>query len=167
MGNCLDYGDIPEIPLGHALASEVKTVLSKYIDIPGIDAEEWGERERFAATQYTDYVKLRDMYLAFVVLIPNAMLENAYLDLPNWYAQMLRRELRPESFDLDDLEGELESFFSSKVNKNASPEYLQRNSAEPRALNRVMPDPIVVVVDLNGQPVRALLDSGSLSDFVS
>lgn len=112
MGNCLDYGDIPEIPLGHALASEVKTVLSKYIDIPGIDAEEWGERERFAATQYTDYVKLRDMYLAFVVLIPNAMLENAYLDLPNWYAQMLRRELRPESFDLDDLEGELESFFS-------------------------------------------------------
>ena len=100
-----------EIRLGYALASEVKTVLSKYIEIPEVDADEWRERERFATTQHADYVELQDTYLAFEVLIPNAILDNAYLDLPNWYAQVLRRELQPEPFGLEDLEGKLASFF--------------------------------------------------------
>ncbi|EPS92735.1 hypothetical protein FOMPIDRAFT_64644, partial [Fomitopsis schrenkii] len=132
--------------------------------------------------QRDGYVELQDLYLAFEVLLPNALLENAYLDLPNWYAQVLRRELRTDPFGFEDLEGELETFFQERpnmhagaaiqcnavrVSKNDSPEYLQRNAAEPKALNRVMPDPAVVVVQVNGHPLRALLDSGSLSDFVS
>jgi len=32
---------------------------------------------------------------------------------------------------------------------------------------RLIPEPIVVVVNINGHPARALLDSGSLSDFMS
>ncbi|EPS96504.1 hypothetical protein FOMPIDRAFT_1105202, partial [Fomitopsis schrenkii] len=136
---------------------------------------------RFIAMQRDGYVELQDLYLAFEVLLPNALLENAYLDLPNWYAQVLRRELRTDPFGFEDLEGELETFFQERpvrtepaiqcnavrVSKNDSPEYLQRNAAEPKALNRVMPDPAVVVVQVNGHSLRALLDSGSLSDFVS
>ena len=193
LGGNLDFGDIPEIPLGDALASEVQYILSVHVEVPNCDAKDWLQSERFRATQRVGYVEVQDLYLAFEVLIPNALLENAYLDLPNWYAQVLRRELRPAPFHFDDLEGELELFFHQrpvdvegaarrsldqyappmlqchavKADKNASPEYLQRNSSQPRALNRVMPEPVVVAINLNGNPVRALLDSGSLSDFVS
>ena len=44
---------------------------------------------------------------------------------------------------------------------------LQRNASIPKDFTRVVPKPIVVVVWINGQPVHALLDSGSLGDFVS
>ncbi|OSC97059.1 hypothetical protein PYCCODRAFT_1332258, partial [Trametes coccinea BRFM310] len=44
---------------------------------------------------------------------------------------------------------------------------LQRNAAAPRDVKRLIPEPIVVVVNINGHPARALLDSGSLSDFMS
>ncbi|KAI0360062.1 hypothetical protein OH77DRAFT_1446932, partial [Trametes cingulata] len=44
---------------------------------------------------------------------------------------------------------------------------MQRNAATTRDFQRVVPEPIVVVVHINGQPARALLDSGSLADFMS
>jgi hypothetical protein len=44
---------------------------------------------------------------------------------------------------------------------------LQRNVAIPKDFTQVIPKPIVVVVQINGQSVCALLDSGSLGDFVS
>ena len=44
---------------------------------------------------------------------------------------------------------------------------IQRNAASPRDIQRLIPEPIVLVVLINGKPARALLDSGSLSDFVS
>ena len=44
---------------------------------------------------------------------------------------------------------------------------LQRNAASTRDFKRMVPEPIVVVVQLDGRPVRALLDSGSLADFIS
>ena len=44
---------------------------------------------------------------------------------------------------------------------------LQRNAAIPKDFTRTVPKPVVVVVHLNGHPARALLDSGSLGDFVS
>ncbi|KAI9070208.1 hypothetical protein FKP32DRAFT_1541229, partial [Trametes sanguinea] len=44
---------------------------------------------------------------------------------------------------------------------------LQRNAAAPRDFKRLIPEPIVIVVKVNGLPARALLDSGSLSDFIS
>ena len=43
---------------------------------------------------------------------------------------------------------------------------VQRNAAAVR-LNRAVPKPVVIVAKLNGQPLRALIDSGSLGDFVS
>jgi hypothetical protein len=44
---------------------------------------------------------------------------------------------------------------------------LERNSAKTRDLERLVPKPAVVVVNINGKPVRALVDSGSLADFIS
>ena len=44
---------------------------------------------------------------------------------------------------------------------------LQRNAAHVKGNQRVLPKPIVVKVNVNGHPARALLDSGSLGDFMS
>lgn len=44
---------------------------------------------------------------------------------------------------------------------------VQRNAAVTKDATRVVPKPIVVVTKVNGHPARALLDSGSLGDFMS
>ncbi|KAH9925957.1 uncharacterized protein B0H18DRAFT_876731, partial [Fomitopsis serialis] len=191
MGNELDYEDFPTCTLGHALASETKIALARAIPTPAVDDEEWPKRARFEVVQRYGYVVIHDLYLAFELLVPNNVLENPHLDLSNWYAQVLRRELRLPSFDLDELEGELTALFKLEtrsrqcdtcwllrshpevqcfavgVSKNDSAEYLQRNASETKAMNRLMPEPAVVVVNIDGNPVRALIDSGSMSDFVS
>ncbi|KAJ3556748.1 hypothetical protein NP233_g11909 [Leucocoprinus birnbaumii] len=44
---------------------------------------------------------------------------------------------------------------------------IQRNSTIPRDISRVIPRPIVVVVKIKGHPCRALIDTGSMGDFIS
>ncbi|KAF7371586.1 Transcription factor [Mycena venus] len=44
---------------------------------------------------------------------------------------------------------------------------LERNASRVKDYKRLVPKPVIVVVHLNGHPVRALIDSGSLADFVS
>jgi len=44
---------------------------------------------------------------------------------------------------------------------------IQRNAAVTRDFKCTIPKPIVVVVHVNGQPAHALIDMGSLADFVS
>ncbi|KAG2064351.1 hypothetical protein BDR04DRAFT_1180195 [Suillus decipiens] len=44
---------------------------------------------------------------------------------------------------------------------------LQWGSATTRDFKQVIPKPVVVVMDINGWPASALIDSGSLSDFMS
>ncbi|CAA7262758.1 unnamed protein product [Cyclocybe aegerita] len=43
----------------------------------------------------------------------------------------------------------------------------QQNAAMVKDPSRVVPNPITVVVHVNGKPARALIDSGSLCDFMS
>jgi hypothetical protein len=44
---------------------------------------------------------------------------------------------------------------------------LRRTASMPKTPNRIVAKPIVVVVYVNKQPVRALIDSGSLGDLIS
>ena len=44
---------------------------------------------------------------------------------------------------------------------------LQRNAAVTRDFTRTIPRPVVVTVHVDGQPARALIDTGSLADFMS
>ena len=53
-----------------------------------------------------------------------------------------------------------------QVDRNRYPS-LQRNSAQVKGNHRILPKPVVVKIEINGHPVRALLDSGSLGDFIS
>ena len=53
-----------------------------------------------------------------------------------------------------------------QVDKNKY-QALQQNAAQIKGNQRLLPKPIVVKVTVNGHPARALLDSGSLGDFIS
>jgi hypothetical protein len=44
---------------------------------------------------------------------------------------------------------------------------MQRNAAETKDFTRKVPKPIVIMVQIEGQPTWALIDSGSLGDFMS
>ena len=44
---------------------------------------------------------------------------------------------------------------------------LQRNAAQVRGNQRILPKPIMVKVTVNGHSARVLLNSGSLGDFMS
>ena len=44
---------------------------------------------------------------------------------------------------------------------------IQRNSAKVKDKERLLPKPVVIKVSINGEPACALIDSGSMGDFVS
>jgi hypothetical protein len=44
---------------------------------------------------------------------------------------------------------------------------VERNSARVKDLNHTILKPLIVVIQINGQPAHALIDSGSLADFMS
>ena len=50
---------------------------------------------------------------------------------------------------------------------NGSYSVLERNAAITKDVTRTIPKPVIVVVHTNGQPARALVDTGSLADFMS
>lgn len=53
-----------------------------------------------------------------------------------------------------------------QVDRNKYPA-LQRNAAQVKGNQRILPKPIIIKVMVNDHPARALLDSGSLGDFMS
>ena len=51
-----------------------------------------------------------------------------------------------------------------------SPDWIpavERNAMKTKDFTRTLPKPIVVTVLINNKPVRALIDTGSMADFVS
>jgi len=73
--------------------------------------------------------------------------------------------------DLEQLELNIVSTSKGKGKEYNSPQNhpttLERNAAKPKDFNRKIPKSIVVEILINGQPLRALIDSGSLADFIS
>ena len=53
-----------------------------------------------------------------------------------------------------------------QVDHNKYPS-IQRNAAKIRDKERLLPKPVVIKVAINGEPARALIDSGSMGDFMS
>lgn len=44
---------------------------------------------------------------------------------------------------------------------------IKQNSSKPKDITRKLPEPIIIEATVNGHKVRALIDSGSLGDFIS
>ena len=114
-----------------------------------------------------------------------SLVQSKEFNLPKWYAERcafnsespnpwevaeqwsVDREDRPKDGGfLAYVEGTTVELNGVQVDRNKYP-FLQRNSAQVKGNIRILPKPIVVKVAINGHPARALLDSGSLGDFLS
>ncbi|EIW64856.1 uncharacterized protein TRAVEDRAFT_108852, partial [Trametes versicolor FP-101664 SS1] len=167
--------------IGDAFGIHAAAVLNREIPWPGSShlSEDVEGVARFTAFRYGDVVLLEDAYLSMDCQISLSFLRNALFDLPGWYSALARRYCAPEGVSdslalglalLDPGAGAcdaepLEGVSCCVADLTVRP--LQRNAAETKDFRRVVPDPIVVTVHVNGQPARALLDSGSLADFMS
>ncbi|OCH93667.1 hypothetical protein OBBRIDRAFT_749080, partial [Obba rivulosa] len=125
---------------------------------------------RFVLLERTpNNVAILDRYLMFWLTIPVRLLTKSTFDLGGWWYRHASRVISENEETADDL---LLSIGLNAVSVSKSKDFeglpaLQRNASSPRDFKRLIPKPVVVVVDINGHPARALLDSGSLSDFMS
>ncbi len=131
----------------------------------------------------TPVVVIHNTYLFIWSEIPLDLLMRPAFDLANCYASAIRQDFTDLPFDLDDLEGELAQLWEEQACTTDHCEYLELNTAQvvthqpisaiqhnassPRDFKRLIPSPVVVVVHINGSAAQALLDSGSLADFMS
>ncbi|TFY61096.1 hypothetical protein EVJ58_g4727, partial [Rhodofomes roseus] len=177
----------PSNSMGDALVIKVEELLNEYILWPNLGTDESAHcQPRFECLSGEECVEIYDTYLWIVSTIPTRSLENGWFDVVHFYAKMAYRRVLGPVFGLDDLEGELIGLFrdsvpivelnsievnSNRVDRNASGPSalpaLQRNAAVPRDFQRLIPEPAIVVIQINGQPARTLLDSGSMADFLS
>jgi hypothetical protein len=120
-------------------------------------------------------------------MAPLSFFRNQHLHIFRWYwlaevRQLVEREhdnpnsVRPqlwsspkELFDLYDDNAVMDYHLEVGSIKLQEPSttHLQRNAASTRDFTRLVLKPLVVVVKINGHAARALLDSGSLGDFIS
>ncbi|PCH33982.1 hypothetical protein WOLCODRAFT_15019 [Wolfiporia cocos MD-104 SS10] len=161
-------------PLGDTLEWGVSMILNNGISTPltGHTLRE----PRFSAMRWEDVVIVEDHYLDLVVVLPTLGLTNPMLDLVNAYAKAVRHHFRESGDMYNSLEGALESLFYQNSVEQAG-EFLELNYAKPtgethdsflavqcnagtpKDFKPLIPEPIVVVVHINGHPARALLDS--------
>ncbi|KAI0077429.1 hypothetical protein K474DRAFT_1595981, partial [Panus rudis PR-1116 ss-1] len=183
------------VRMGDAQVEALEHLLNEAMPMPG--GFGGLETSRFICHREGEHeVAINDTYLSFLTVLPVSVLSNPRYDLINAYSLVACRTFLDNGnlpFDLNELEGELALLFpdeyamtcaeeilssgnfSLELNANRIPEAtdpepiaaLQRNAAAPQDLKRLIPEPVVVVVYINGHPARALLDSGSLADFMS
>ncbi|KAI0731440.1 hypothetical protein C8Q76DRAFT_793505 [Earliella scabrosa] len=165
---------------GDVLAEGAAAILEVGCPYPdGFESDE----ARFRTVQCSRNVFVTDTYLGLDGLCPNELLAREQFNLVDWHARHARAAIMGPPFVFDDLEGELVCLLDGPKLSNAPDVFLelnavggggalplaalQRNALSPRYFRRLIPEPVVVVVEINGHPARTLLDSGSLSDFMS
>ncbi|THV01926.1 hypothetical protein K435DRAFT_654428, partial [Dendrothele bispora CBS 962.96] len=117
------------------------------------------------------------------VLVNKDTLRNCFLETDRWWQRQLERALfktdwsewprldyeigvgiknkRPDTSDQAGL------WLGTAIIESPAYASLQRNAGVTKDLSRSVPKPVVVVINIIGKPVRALLDTGSLGDFMS
>jgi len=136
-------------------------------------------REEIAAYEILDTVSPTH------VLLPIYKTENPRFDVARWYRRRVGRFWtqifeHPDDVDIGEslyrlfnvADGSrqgtadvVELYHTRVVQSRFST--IQRNVAMTRDFKQTIPKPIVVVAHVNGQPARALIDTGSLADFIS
>ncbi|EMD34534.1 hypothetical protein CERSUDRAFT_125630 [Gelatoporia subvermispora B] len=181
----MDYCYLGDTPgrMGDAAALAAEKALNREEPAPVGWVSAGGSLQRFVCRSGDLAICIWDSYLCLYSEVPSHLLEEPRFDLPNYYARMAWRRFGPGPWLLEDLDGELDALFGSCIEIRlcegielsairvaaAVETYpaLQRNAATPRDFKRSVPEPVVVVVQINGEPARTLLDSGSLADFMS
>ncbi|KAI0071436.1 hypothetical protein K474DRAFT_1606939 [Panus rudis PR-1116 ss-1] len=158
--------------LGDAIVKGTTWILNESLPIPASDLR--GPRPvlspRFACKRVEHVLLVHDSYLSLYVTIPLHHLENPAFDLVNFYATHARRAFQLARHPCDYGEWDDSDAFLTAMAATVPPDTipaLQRNAGSTRDFRRLIPEPIVIVVQVNDHPARALLDSGSFADFMS
>jgi hypothetical protein len=108
---------------------------------------------------------IRHLTRTRVYHVPRSCLEDPGFNIITWYRQLLDDYEGLDTHPKESTTSNIE-LRAIQVDKNKYPA-LQRNAAQVKGNQRLLPKPIVVKVLVDGHPARALLDSGSLGDFMS
>ncbi|OCH84957.1 hypothetical protein OBBRIDRAFT_696850, partial [Obba rivulosa] len=172
---------VPHSPLGDPLLFEVAVILEQ--EVPG--PEGWNPPvdggARFVCVRSHPNIRAEDLYLGVSLDVPISLLNRHRFDLPNYYARHVRKLVRCSVNAECILEGRLDLPFEDaafrdefivELHSVGAPTQdslltLQHTAASPHDFKRRVPEPVIVVVKVNGQPAHTLLDTGSLSDFMS
>jgi len=129
------------------------------------------------------YYKVYDKGLNFRAWVTPRQLQNERWDAGRWYQCNLANTINVIRQQLSFVNGDaylgLERLFPEENSLSPRIELngvqvpmgtypaLERNSTTMRDFKRAIPEPVVVIVHVEGRPARALIDTGSLADFMS
>ncbi|KAG8734303.1 hypothetical protein FRC10_011771 [Ceratobasidium sp. 414] len=85
-------------------------------------------------------------------------------EFPEW-SESDEETLKPETADINVQLNALR--IGEKKRGETSTRTVERNASRPKDITRKLPKPLVVEASIDGQKVRALIDTGSLGDFIS
>ena len=169
-------GWVPGYEMGDAFSLGAQYILNKGLPCAQTSPEGLGEVLRFTCMSSFESIVITDQHLQFELYVPKHLLENTKYDLVNAYAKEVHRCTKENPFDILDLEDELSDLFgvtkvltgpNVELNAAEGRQVLQRNASVTKDFKHVIPEAVVVIVNIDGHPARALLDSGSLADFMS
>ena len=118
-----------------------------------------------------DMYQIWDFSTRVIANVPYERLKLSEFNIVGWYTNYLEHldEVELNSIELLQDEGTHQDVECNKTAPSSNSYYpaLERNAAITKDVAQTIPKPVVVVVHVNEQPARALVDTGSLADFMS
>jgi len=153
--------------MGYVMEEAIEHKLTEYcLTEGGQDNNNWFSCERSEGDIYLIW----DFSTQITMYISHEQLKSGDFNIVEWYMERLEGPGRIELSYMD-LPQDETTHLDVECNKTtpSSSGYsaLERNAAVTKDVTRTIPKPIVVVVHANEQPARALVDTGSLADFMS
>jgi len=144
------------------------------------------EDTRFTCScrEETAEYEINDVMTHTRILLPIYKTENPHFNVARWYNRRVQRfnvgpfdeTVEPGVSDdicrlFDPVEDEISvntlDLYLARPTQSSRFSAIWRNAVVTRDFKRTIPKPIVIVIHVNGQPACALIDTGSLADFVS
>ncbi|KAJ7674411.1 hypothetical protein B0H17DRAFT_852020, partial [Mycena rosella] len=160
--------------LGDVLGSTVAALLDFFQPYPGDEQVPWSDDRRDAVrfcvlSPGGDALAIEDAFFDEVTVLPLNYIWQPLFHLIEWFARQHAMSLgfdrlfdRPEPA----VEGEFVLHCGVAQIPTDGVKGFSRTVSMPRVTNRVVARPLVIVVRINGEPIRALVDSGSLGDLI-
>ena len=193
----LQIADLPAEVLVVGLAEVLTSCQPFPVDGLAVDPTYMQTKSRFIFTKYCpEIIEIYDRVQGFKTHISLDVLRNETFRPGLWFAErcvynqnlpqpwkgaqswmearpgtcttmwMFEPEEETETFACEMTDAEVLELGGVQVDRNKYPS-LQQNSANIKGHSRILFKPVVVKLEVNGQPLHALLDSGSLGDFIS
>jgi len=153
--------------MGYAMEEAIEHKLTKYCPTEGGQ----DNNDRFSCKQSKGDIYLIWDFSAWITMyVSYEQLKSRDFNIVDWYIECLEG---PDRIELSymDLPQDRPTHLDVKCNKTtpsgSSYSALERNAAVTKDITSMIPKPVVVVVHANEQLACALVNMGSLADFVS